>query len=613
MQATQADGATLCPYKGLVPYAEEDARFFFGREADRQIVTANLYAARLTILYGASGVGKSSLLQAGVLAYLHQIPGQAAVLFNRWQVDPVAGLKLAVAGEVARVLPEGADKAGGRPAHDRDEPTLDRYLERQAHGLRGPLVIILDQFEEFFLYDRSDEGPRSFAAEFARAVNSAECPASFLVSLREDALAKLDRFERRVPRVYDNYLRVEHLDREAAREAITRPLAVYNAEVRPERPVAIEDALVERVVEEVRTGKVLIGQVGHGELAARPDDPDARVEAPYLQLVLTRLWDEEARRNSPLLRLDTLARLGGAERIVRTHLDEQLALLTPDQQEVAAQIFHYLVTPSGAKIAHRVDDLADYAELPAGAVRRVAALLAMPERRVLRAVAPPGVAPATEGAAPGDGRELRYEIFHDVLAQPALDWRARYLGRSPLSRNLVLLLVASLVLGLLATAFARALPPLALILARGVALLVSQTVVLMQVYQFFARYARLSTGRLPVSGASGANLGAVLGVLLAVLWYAATNWPRGMVEGLAAATAGEYLGYFVGTAVLTLGAGFATFMAMLGAGRLTLWRFRRFSLGFYGAYLAACVLIVAMAVLQALAEPLGKWIALSMP
>ena len=46
------------PYKGLVPYAEEDFEYFFGRETEQRIISANLRASRLTLLYGESGVGK---------------------------------------------------------------------------------------------------------------------------------------------------------------------------------------------------------------------------------------------------------------------------------------------------------------------------------------------------------------------------------------------------------------------------------------------------------------------------------------------------------------------------------------------------------------------------
>src|SRR3989442_230557 len=80
------------PYVGLVPYTEEDSRLFFGREKDQQVIVSNLFASRLTILYGASGVGKSSLLRAGVVKELNDraaeaiadegVPDLAVVYFN---------------------------------------------------------------------------------------------------------------------------------------------------------------------------------------------------------------------------------------------------------------------------------------------------------------------------------------------------------------------------------------------------------------------------------------------------------------------------------------------------------------------------------------------------
>jgi len=59
-----------CPYVGLRDFTEDYAEFFFGRDADRQLITGNLRASRLTLLYAQSGVGKSSLLRAGVVPRL---------------------------------------------------------------------------------------------------------------------------------------------------------------------------------------------------------------------------------------------------------------------------------------------------------------------------------------------------------------------------------------------------------------------------------------------------------------------------------------------------------------------------------------------------------------
>ena len=68
-----------CPYKGLVPYGEEDARYFFGRDRERRLISASLRASRLTVLYGESGAGKSSVLAAGVAHDLRDDPEYALV------------------------------------------------------------------------------------------------------------------------------------------------------------------------------------------------------------------------------------------------------------------------------------------------------------------------------------------------------------------------------------------------------------------------------------------------------------------------------------------------------------------------------------------------------
>jgi ABC-type transport system involved in cytochrome bd biosynthesis fused ATPase/permease subunit len=62
------------PYVGLRPFREEDSDFFFGREKDIRIISSNLLSEPLTVLYGPSGVGKSSVLQAGVVPELKAIP-----------------------------------------------------------------------------------------------------------------------------------------------------------------------------------------------------------------------------------------------------------------------------------------------------------------------------------------------------------------------------------------------------------------------------------------------------------------------------------------------------------------------------------------------------------
>ena len=377
------DGNGRSPFKGLSAFddSDHDALLFFGREREREIVVANLIASRLTVLYGPSGVGKSSLLQAGVARSLRELPEEPlVVVFSRWSDDPAEPLAEAGAAQSER----------------------DVYL-------------VLDQAEEYFLYHADDAGHGSFA-EALPALLSGPSRVNVLVSLREDALAKLDRFTGRIPGLFANTLRLDRLDRQAARAAIVRPVARFAELTGTE--VAVEPELVERVLDEVGAGRIDPALGGLGAVEGSKDA--ARIEAPYLQLVMQRLWDEERAAGSDVLRLETLERLGGAQRIVEEHLEGAMAELTTAQKDVAARLFNHLVTPSGTKIAHEVSDLADFGQAPSGEVSPVLETLA--GRRILRSL------------EEGEGR--RYEIFHDVLAQPVLAWRTRHRTEREVEREL---------------------------------------------------------------------------------------------------------------------------------------------------------------------------------
>jgi hypothetical protein len=192
--------------------------------------------------------------------------------------------------------------------------------------------------------------------------------------------------------------------------------------------------LVEAVLEQVKTGQVVLGEAGRGVMGTGTGLPPAevRIETPYLQLVMSRVWDEEMKAGSRTLRLATLQRLGDAEKIVRTHLDIVMQRLPRAQRKVAARLFHYLVTPSGTKIGHTIHDLAIYAEVEPGKVEPVLQRLSAPDIRLLR----PVVAEITQRG------KTHYEIFHDVLALPIIEWRARYWRTRRLRTQLSLAAVA---------------------------------------------------------------------------------------------------------------------------------------------------------------------------
>ncbi len=395
------------PYKGLVPFEDSDldALLFFGRERESEIIAANVLAARLTVLYGPSGVGKTSVLRAGVAHHLRGVarenmkkqghPEFAVVVFDSWSDDPVAGLLAAVREELTKLF-------GSALLDQREGESLAETLGRWSNALACDLLLILDQAEEYFLYQAEEGG---LADELPDLVTAPGLQVRVLLALRDDALSKLDRFKGRIPNLFGNYLRLDHLDRRSAGDAIVKPVERYN-ELTGES-VEIEPALIEAVLDETAAGQVDLGETGRG--LGVGGDRAGRIEAAYLQLVLERIWVVEREAGSTVLRAEALARLGGSEAIVRAHLRRAVEDLSPEEKDVAADIFRYLVTPSGAKIAHGAGDLAEYASIDER--RLLPVLSTLGRERIVRTVDGAG----TNGA--------RYEIFHDVLGEAVLAWR----------------------------------------------------------------------------------------------------------------------------------------------------------------------------------------------
>ena len=128
--------------------------------------------------------------------------------------------------------------------------------------------------------------------------------------------------------------------------------------------------------------------------------------------MLERLWRETVAGGAHELTLARLEALGGASHIVENHLLDALGRLTTQEQDVASDCFLFLVSSSGTKIARPAADLARWTKRPEPVVAPVLDKLCASEGgRILRAVAP----------AQEEGK-TSFELFHDVLAEPILDW-----------------------------------------------------------------------------------------------------------------------------------------------------------------------------------------------
>ena len=443
------------PYVGLMPFSERDAKFFFGRRSEIEIVSANLRASALTLVYGPSGAGKSSLLRAGVLTNLAEqsqlnmrtrgTPEFVVAYFNDWSGNALGGLSDSIHAAILK-----AERI--RALEPVPAPSIVKMLENVVERFGLKLLIILDQFEEYFQYRDKQDVEESFASELAVVLKRCDLPVHFLISMRDDTLYKLDYFKSKVPNPFENRLVVKHLDVAAAREAMTGPIQAYNNLLPPDRkPCEIEPLLVEEVLAQVKN----VDRLGR---AAMPDKKDeSYVEATYLQLVMTRIWNEEARSGSRTLRLGTFRKLGGAKKIIETHLDSVMKMLSITERNVAADCFKYLANPTGLKMAFTVPTLAKWTKRPEKQIAPVLETLVRVGPKKKRGAHKLTVWEAESPAADetrilrpveihvGNSQHSGYEVAHDALIVPMSDWRSQWSERTTRRRLVIGMVICALV------------------------------------------------------------------------------------------------------------------------------------------------------------------------
>jgi|GEM_PF-2456202 len=322
------------PYKLLDYYEAQDAAIFFGRQAETRQLTSLIHAHRLVLLYGASGTGKTSLLLAGAVPRLEAADPAYAAVYVRALEDPADVIrraverKLQIANSEWRMANERASENTEYAIRNTSSASLVDFLHTATQTLGCPLVIILDQFEEFFIR-LSPEFRRAFVAELGALYDARDVPVKIVLSLREDWLASINELEQRIPEVFRTRMRLLPLTREQAREAITAPVGRLG--------VTYEPALVERLLDDLT-----------GETAIMP---------PQLQLVCSALYDGLPAGQTQIA-LAAYKALGGARGVLQAYLDAELARLPASEQALARDLLEELVTSERTKAVKTGADLA---------------------------------------------------------------------------------------------------------------------------------------------------------------------------------------------------------------------------------------------------------------
>lgn len=349
------------PFKFLDAYTQEDSNFFFGRNDEIEELYEMVFQTDLILVYGASGTGKTSLIQCGLASRFQSHDWLA--LYIRRGGDLNASFEKAlqkaagVSGDASQPLTEGlewldedwsGEGAVAAPAK-KLSPLARRFKAIYLRHFK-PLYLIFDQFEELYTIENNRDEQQKFI-ETVKEILLVEQPVKIILSIREEYLGYLYEFERQVPELLRKKLRVEPMNLDKVTTVIrgVGSRKESNVRLQPGEENAIAEGIFAKIKGEEKT---------------------LTIELPYLQVFLDKLYlqitGDKDRKQDALFTLDELKNIGDIGDVLRNFLDEQVLEIAGKRKQSPDTIWQTLspfATTEGTKSplteAQLLDSLTD--------------------------------------------------------------------------------------------------------------------------------------------------------------------------------------------------------------------------------------------------------------
>ncbi|OKH56056.1 hypothetical protein NIES2101_02040 [Calothrix sp. HK-06] len=218
-----------CPYRGLFAFREEDAQFFFGREAFTDKLLKAVKSKPLVAVIGSSGSGKSSVIFASLIPRLRQINNSHIITF-RPSSEPLHALINASLEHL-----EGADR----------------------------VFIVIDQFEELYTLCQNIQERQLFIDNLLTLINE-RISLTFIIALRADFLNQALSYRPFADALQHNDLKLSQMNNQELQTVVQKPAELLD--------VTLESGLTERIL---------------GAIGSQTGD------LPLLEFALTQLWEKQ--------------------------------------------------------------------------------------------------------------------------------------------------------------------------------------------------------------------------------------------------------------------------------------------------------------------------------
>ena len=416
------------PWLGLESYSVKDSNRFYGRDHDIEIVSNSIYDNFITTIYGISGAGKTSLINAGITPALKgkgylpiriRLSHKSAESYDMQIINAICSAVESVDGEV-----EFEGHIDLESIHENEKLWFFLHTRKFWSHDNYPIkpVLFIDQFEEIFT--QNSEGEK--ISNFFESINSVQhtTPPAFtrqlleedasaytelnmnisriVLIIREDFLARLEDYSYGIAALRRNRIGIKRMNGSQALDVILKP----NPDI-----VTTDGAI--RILSKVSGKEVTFSEKSLAQLS---------IDTSILSLFCSELYQRAVETGNAAITVDLIEEFGND--IIAKFYSDNMSHVDP---ALAEYLERHLLTSSGFRNSVAYEDIT----IPKVSKEVVSkGLELLTEKRILRIEDVDGV--------------VRVEFTHDVLCKVAKAHRASIKEESEKKRTLIKTTVKSI-------------------------------------------------------------------------------------------------------------------------------------------------------------------------